>query len=171
MKRKGRAKAVPKDDRQRHISLLLKGKDHLYAALKDVRCEKRVDREGLSRAERIDMICERYRFMVEDEMPLLTASEWLGVMDACNPRMDFRRVSRLPDGVVDMMQAAHEEGVAARHGYEPDALLAKISNRTPYIVPIAEVADRFWGSDFEDGRSHEDRLRDAGARIDQRAGK
>lgn len=171
MKRKGRAKAVPKDDRQRHVSILLKGKDHLYAALVDVRCEKRVDREGLSRAERIDMICERYRFMVEDEMPTLTVSEWLGIMDACNPRMDFKRVSRLPEGVVDMMKEAHEKEIGLRHGYDPDTLFGKISNRSPNIVPIAEVADRFWGSDFEDGRSHEDRLRDAGARIAKRAEK
>ena len=170
MKRKGRAKVVPKDDRQRHVSILLKGKDHLYAALKDVRCEKRVDREGLSRAERIDMICERYRFMVEEEMPTLTVSEWLGIMDACNPRMDFARVSRLPDGVVDMMRKAHEGGVAVLHGYDPHEMLSKIMNRSINIIPIAEIADRFWSSDFEDGRSHEDRLIAAGARIDDTSG-
>ena len=171
MKRKGRAKAGPKDDRQRHVSILLKGKDHLYAALKDVRCEKRVDREGLSRAERIDMICERYRFMVKDEMPTLTVSEWLGIMDACNPRMDFERVSRLPDGVADMMEEAHEREIGLRHGYDPDALLKKISGRSANIIAIAEVADRFWASDFEDGRLYTDRLKDAGARIDERAKK
>lgn len=167
MKRKGRAKAVPKDDRQRHVSIFLKGKDHIYAALKDVRCEKRVDREGLSRATRLDMICERYRHIVEDEMPRLTVPEWLGIMDACNPRMDFERVSRLPDGVVDMMREAHEKEIGLRHGYDPDALLGKIENRSPNIISIAEVADRFWASDFEDGRSHKDRLKDAGALIDE----
>jgi hypothetical protein len=157
----------PKSTDPRYITLYLG--PATKRALKAVRSYPEPEAGGMSRAARINTICERYAHFVDEFIPTLGEAEWCGLMaifeGGLTPEL-FEELRSTDHGLWAYIRAAHEAGTAKDWDYDREALeraLDTVSDTT--LFGVAEVIDQFWSSDLEDGRSPRQRLKDCGAKV------
>lgn len=156
-----------KNPNRPHITLYLGGatKD----ALKAVRAYPNKEAGGMSRAARINTICERYEIFVTGFLPTLSEAEWCGLMTIFEGGITaklFQNLWSADHGLFEYIRAAHEAGVGQDWVYDREALERSISEWSEEVLfGVAEIADRFWASDLDDGRSPRQRLEDCGAKV------
>ena len=151
----------------RYITLYLGGptKD----ALRAVRAFPAAEAGGVSRAARITTICDRYAVLVAQFTPTLREAEWCGLMSIFEGGIADDLVRQLwdnDDGLVQHVRRGHEAGLAEGWDYDRRDLEQSLAEWSEEVLfGVAEVVDRFWASDLNDGRSPRQRLEDCGAKI------
>lgn len=156
-----------KNPNRPHITLYLSGatKD----ALKAVGAYPNKEAGGMSRAARINTICERYAILVESFTLLLSEAEWCGLMMIFEGGISaelFQELYSADHGMAEHVRIAHEAGIGQNWDYDRKGLERNLEDlREEYLFGVAEVVDRFWASDLDDGRSPRQRLEDCGANI------
>jgi len=138
-------------------------------ALKAVRSYPEPEAGGMTRAARINTICERYNHFVDEFIPTLSEAEWCGLMaifeGGITPEL-FEELRTADHGLWEHVRAAHEAGLANEWDYDRKHLENALDNSSDTILyGVSEVVDRFWASDLEDGRSPRQRLKDCGAKV------
>ena len=138
-------------------------------ALRAVRAFPEAEAKGVSRAARINAICERYALFVTQFVPTLSEAQWCGLMTIFSggiPADLVRDLAWADHGLSEHVRAAHEAGVAEEWNYDRRDLEQSLAEWSDEVLfGAAEVVDRFWASDLDDGRSPRQRLEDCGAKI------
>lgn len=138
-------------------------------ALKAVRSYPESEAGGMSRAARINSICERYAHFVHEFIPTLGEAEWCGLMaifeGGISPEL-FEELRSADHGFWEHVRSAHEAGAASEWNYDRKRLENALDGSSDTILyGVAEVVDRFWSSDLDDGRSPLQRFKDCGANV------
>lgn len=123
----------------------------------------------MTRAARINAICERYALFLHGFMPMLSEAEWCGLMTIFAGGFTaelFKDLAEADHGLLEHVQAAHAADVAREWDYDRKGLEESLGGWSDEVIfGVAEVVDRFWASDLNDGRSPRQRLQDCGANI------
>lgn len=138
-------------------------------ALKVVRAYPEKEAGGMSRSARINTICERYAILSGQFTPTLSEAEWCGLMAIFEGGITDELVGELwsdPHGLAEHVRGAHAAGLAQDWDYDRRELEKSLGNCSEdFLFGVAEVVDRFWASNLDDGLSPRQRLKDCGAKV------
>lgn len=123
----------------------------------------------MTRAARINAICGRYAIFLTQFTPTLSEAEWCGLMSIFEGGITDELVRELwgdDHGLAEHVRKAHEAGLAQGWQYDRRDLEKSLGECSEEVLfGVAEVVDRFWASDLNDGRPPRQRLEDCGANI------